>query len=76
MTANPGQPEPAFDPAALSIRDMSRLISAAGGRPVTPEQVQADVDAGAPTAGRGADGQVRMNLVHYAAWLAREVQAR
>jgi hypothetical protein len=50
---------------------MSRLLSAAGGRKVTPEQVQADIDAGAPV---GAGG--RMNLVHYAAWLLREVQAR
>jgi len=38
---------------------------------VMVEQVQADIDAGAPV---GAGG--RMNLMHYAAWLLREVQAR
>jgi hypothetical protein len=60
----------AVNPASLSIEDMARLLSAAGGRRVTPEQVQADVDAGAPV---GRDG--RMNLVHYTAWMVREVQA-
>ena len=59
------------NPMSLSIEDMSRLLSAGGGRKITPEQVQADIDAGAPT---GAGG--RMNLVHYAAWLVREVQTR
>jgi len=59
------------NPLALSIEEVSRLLSAAGGRKVTPEQVQADIDAGAPV---GVGG--RMNLVHYAAWLIREVQAR
>ena len=67
----PSTPQPAVNPASLSIEDMSRLLSAAGGRKVTPEQVQADIDAGAPV---GAGG--RMNLVHYAAWLVREVQTR
>ena len=67
----PSPPQPAVNPASLSIEDMSRLLSAAGGRKVTPEQVQADIDAGAPV---GAGG--RMNLGHYAAWLVREVQAR
>jgi len=59
------------NPLALSIEEVARLLSAAGGRKVTPEQVQADIDAGAPV---GAGG--RVNLVHYAAWLVREVQAR
>jgi hypothetical protein len=67
----PGTPQSAVNPASLSIEDMSRLLSAAGGRKVTPEQVQADIDAGAPV---GVGG--RMNLVHYAAWLVREVQAK
>ena len=50
---------------------MSRLLSAAGGRKITPEQVQADIDAGAPVGPGG-----RMSLVHYTAWLAREVPSR
>ena len=60
-----------FNPTSLSLEDMARLLSAGGGKKVTPEQVQADIDAGAPG---GAGG--RMNLVHYAAWLVREVQTR
>jgi hypothetical protein len=59
------------NPLALSVEETARMLSAGGGRRVTPEQVQADIDAGAPL---GRDG--RINLVHYAAWLVREVQAR
>ena len=59
------------NPLALTLEEVARLLSAAGGRKVTPEQVQADIDAGAPV---GAGG--RVNLVHYAAWLVREVQAK
>lgn len=58
------------NPASLSVEDMARLLSAGGGRKITRDQVQADIDAGAPV---GKDG--RMNLVHYTAWLAREVQS-
>ncbi len=59
------------NPLSLSIEEVSRLLTAGGGKKVMVEQVQADIDAGAPV---GAGG--RMNLVHYAAWLLREVQAR
>jgi hypothetical protein len=62
-------PPQSVNPMALSIEDLSRLLSATGERKITPAQVQADIDAGAPL---GRDG--RMNLVHYAAWLIREVQ--
>ena len=68
-SANP--PPAQVNPASLSVEDMSRLLSAAGGRKITPEQVQADIDAGAPVGPGG-----RMSLVHYAAWLVREVQSR
>ena len=61
------QPPQPVNPAALSVEEMARLVSAAGGRKVTPEQVQADLDAGAPV---GAGGKI--NLIHYAAWLTRE----
>ena len=49
---------------ALPLADAARLLSAAGGTPVTPEQIQADIGAGAPT---NADDSI--NLVQYAAWL-------
>lgn len=68
-TPNPGQG--GVNPMSLSVEDMSRLLSAGGGRKISPEQVQADIDAGAPVGPGG-----RMNLVHYAAWLVREVQTR
>ncbi len=57
------------DPLALSVEEVARLLSAGGGRKVTAAQVQADLDSGAP---RRPDG--RINLVHYTAWLARQVQ--
>jgi len=63
--------QPAVNPMALSVEEVSRLLSAAGGKRITAEQVQADLDAGAPV---GADGKI--NLVHYTAWLVREVQTR
>lgn len=43
---------------------MARLLSAAGGRTIDAQTVEADIAAGAPT---NPDGT--MNLVHYAAWL-------
>jgi hypothetical protein len=47
---------------------MAKVLSAVGGRRITEEMVRADIDAGAPV---NPDGT--MNLVHYAAWLARNV---
>ena len=71
-----GGGQTAINPASLSIEDMSRLLSAAGGnggaggaKKISVEQIREDIEGGAPV---GKDG--RMNLVHYAAWLAREVQ--
>lgn len=69
--STPGHDAVQMNPTSLSLEDMAKLLSAAGGRKVTPQQVQADIDAGAPV---GRDG--RMNLIHYAAWLAREVQTK
>ena len=59
-----------FNPTALTVEELARLLSAAGNRKITPEQVKADLDAGAPV---GAGGKI--NLVHYVAWLVREVQS-
>jgi hypothetical protein len=47
---------------------MARLLSAAGPKAVTVEMLQSDIDAGAPT---NADGT--LNLVHYVAWLVKEL---
>jgi hypothetical protein len=64
-------PPATVNPLALTVEETARMLSAGGGRRVTPEQVQADIDAGAPVARDG-----RINLVQYTAWLLREVQAR
>lgn len=54
--------------AALTVAQVAKVLSAAGGRRITEEMLRADIDAGAPA---NADGTI--NLVHYTAWLVREV---
>ena len=49
------------------MADAARLLAKAGGEPVTEAMIRADITDGAPT---NADGTV--NLLHYAAWLARK----
>jgi len=66
-TPPPGVP---INPLSLTVDEAARMLSVGGGRKVTAQMVQADLDAGAPTASGG-----RINLVHYTAWLIREVQA-
>jgi hypothetical protein len=53
---------------ALTVAQAAKVLSAAGGRRITEEMLRADIDAGAPV---NADGT--LNLVHYTAWLVREV---
>jgi len=60
--------EAKLNPAALSLADAARLLSAVAGQAVTVEMLEADVAAGVPTT---ADGT--LNLVSYAAWLVREI---
>jgi hypothetical protein len=55
-------------PTALSLRDAARLLTRTGGQSISVEMLEADIDAGAPT---NPDGT--LNLVHYAAWLVREL---
>jgi hypothetical protein len=57
-----------LDPNRLSVEQAAKLLSAAARVRVPPELIAADLDAGAP---RNQDGTV--NLVHYAAWLIREM---
>ena len=61
------QPDP-LNPQALRLADVARVLSASGSRSVTVEMLQTDVDAGAPL---NPDGT--LNLVHYAAWLVKNV---
>ena len=60
-----------FNAASMSLADLARVLSAAGGKQVTAEEVMADLEAGAPSL-----PGMRVNLIHYTAWLLREVQRR
>ncbi|RLS53449.1 MAG: hypothetical protein DWH91_14405 [Planctomycetota bacterium] len=56
-----------INPQRLTLAELARALSNAGSRLITPEQIEADLAAGAP---RNADGTV--NILFYIAWLARE----
>ena len=60
-----------LSPTAMSLRVAARLLTRTGGDPVSEGMLQADIDAGAPV---NADGT--LNLVHYAAWLVKEMSRR
>ena len=53
-----------IDPAAMTLEQASKVLSAVGNGPVTEETIRRHIAAGAPTSANG-----RINLVHYAAWL-------
>ena len=57
-----------LNPAALTAAEAARLLTAAGGRPVAVDMVQAAIDAGAPVL---ADG--RLNLVELMAWMEKDL---
>jgi hypothetical protein len=59
------------DPQGLRLVDLARILTTLGAMPVSVAMLQADIDAGAPV---NADGT--MNLVHYAAWLVRNVSQK
>ena len=65
-----GQGMSRLNPAALPVADASRVLTRLGGKSVTEAMLRADIDAGAPL---NADGT--LNLVHYAAWLVKEMSA-
>lgn len=66
MAEDPGKPP--LSPTALPLRDAARLLSKTGGQPISTEMLEADIAGGAPT---NPDGTI--NLVHYAAWLVKEL---
>ena len=65
------EPDGKLNPAALPLANAARLLSAAGGQRITVDMLEADQATGAPV---NADGS--LNLVHYAAWLVREMSGR
>ena len=63
-----GPEKPQLSPTAMSVRDTVRLLTKVGGEAVTEDMLQEDIRDGAPA---NPDGTI--NLVHYAAWLVREL---
>lgn len=57
-----------LDPNRLTVEQAAKLLSAAAKLRVPAEQIAADLDAGAP---RNPNGTI--NLMHYAAWLVKEM---
>lgn len=57
-----------LDPNRLTVEQAAKLLSATAKLRVPAEQIAADLDAGAP---RNPDGTI--NLMHYAAWLVKEM---
>ena len=53
---------------ALTVLNAARLLTKASGQPIAADAIQADLAAGAPV---NVDGTI--NLLHYAAWLVREM---
>lgn len=80
MRATPSSPHPSRgpprspprnpprNPAALSPAEVAKLLALASRRDITEAMVREDLDAGAPV---NPDGTV--NLVHYAAWLVKQL---
>jgi hypothetical protein len=60
--------KPTLSPTALSLAAAAALLTRSGGEPVSVEMLEADLAAGAPS---NSDGT--LNLVHYAAWLVKEI---
>ena len=60
--------EKRLSPAAIPVEELARALAALGGK-VAVEMLRTDIAAGAPV---NPDGTV--NLVHYAAWLAKETR--
>ena len=60
-----------MNPNAMPVDVAARLLTKAGGRVVTEVVLRADIEAGAPT---NADGT--LNLVHYAAWLVKQMAGK
>jgi len=61
------RPNP-LNPTAMTIHDAARLLTTVGGEPIDESTIRADLEAGAPA---NVDGT--LNLVHFAAWLVKEM---
>jgi hypothetical protein len=61
-------PPGGLNPNALSVANAARLLTKVGSERVTEEMIRSDLAAGAP-----ANADETINLVHYAAWLVKEM---
>lgn len=60
------QNEARSDAGAVTVAELARLLSAAGGEQITAKMIRRDLAAGAPVTESG-----KVNLLHYAAWLVK-----
>jgi hypothetical protein len=56
------------NPNRLSLEQAAKLLSAAGSREASIAALRKDLEAGSP-----ANGDGTINLIHYCAWLAKEM---
>ncbi|MCD4726939.1 MAG: hypothetical protein K8R46_04725, partial [Pirellulales bacterium] len=61
-------PRSPLNPTALSVEEAALVLTRTSGQTVTESMIQEDIAKGAST---NADGT--LNLVHYAAWLVKEM---
>ena len=64
-----------IDPQAMTVAQAAKVLSAVGGGRVTEEMIRRHIEAGAPVTAPPDGHGVRINLVHYAAWLNKEDHA-
>ncbi len=57
-----------INPLAIPVEQVAKILSALARRKIPASQITQDIEAGAPT---NADGTI--NLLHYAAWLLKEI---
>lgn len=60
--------KPSVSPNALTVEQLAQVLSAAAQRRVQVENIQADIEAGAPT---NADGT--LSVLDYTAWQLQEM---
>ncbi|MCK4873623.1 MAG: hypothetical protein KAS72_12950 [Phycisphaerales bacterium] len=60
-----------LNPSELTVADLAHLLTAASGVRIEASHIEADIEAGAPT--NAGSGGGTLNLVHYAAWLVKQL---
>ena len=61
-------PRSPLNPTALSVEDAALVLTRTSGQAVSEAMIQEDIADGAPT-----NADRTLNLVHYAAWLVKEM---